>query len=817
MGGVRFEPVLPVWLIAIGLVLGALALWRSLNISAQKPGRRQHETGVYSGGRFRGRGWVGVLRSVVLLALGWVMLGPVKPVQDVVTQAPQRLSDRLNVLVDRSGSMAIEDARVLGAEVESRSAAAGRYLSSGVLEALGQRYKVEINGFDRGLLGRVSAAELTEGLRADGGETDLAKALMESLVDTEAGDAVWVLSDGRATTDGDPAFRQAELALVASQAEAAGVPIHVLALGQPDFQPNRAVYARTQRQTFYAGETVRLEAVVYQWDGGEAPAKEALPVRVQVTDVDGGLIVAAADQVLTSGEVRYSFELPASWVGEAPGLRRVWVSAEALDGESHLKDNRQAVFFEVAEAPARVLVLEGSPSWQMRFWVDALRSDDRVAVTRVTELAEGRPLVTHPEGLPRPVPDPTQMLGQVDGFAAFDLVVLGQRAEALLSAAEFAAMRQWVDRYDGLIVIASPIEAGLHAGLGGLSPLVSAQDWSLAAPGRVAMSPGGLLHPVLGPWAKSFPMALLPPMISAPAEVKAGAAVLAEVGEDPLFVSMLYGGGKVTAALTTDLWRWWLAVGQAGLAGGGLSDNNINRDNGAAGDNTQQLASSGGSGGGLPFGDWVRGELLDEAPVGERFKLAVRPWQRRLGESFEVILSAREADERLWDYSVTAVLEGREAEPETILLHPVKGSQLRRAGAWVPQAAGVYLIEASLPEDLSGDQEASTQTATTERPAAISSSLLLPGVVTKMDREGLWTGADVEGLWALAAATGGQVVDAKDWRPFVEEVLLVQEAADLSPVFETDWVPAWDTGSLLTMMVLLLGAEWLLRRRAGLI
>lgn len=787
---VTFHPVVPVWLIVLGLVVGAAALWRSV---------------VRAGVKTRLSVWVALLRSIVLLALGWIMLGPVKPVSEAGVSTSPPEGGRLTVLVDQSRSMSIKDARVLGEQAAvPRDQAAAMYLNDGVLGALKARYRVELSGFGLGLGQRFEAE--SPFTQSRGASTDLPLAIQQALVGSEPGDAVWVLSDGRTTTGDSAAQRRAELELIATQAMAAGVRIHVLALGGPSLQPNRAIRAQPERRSYFAGEEVVVSVTVHQ--AGIIDALAAGPVTVTIADADGEAIATATgkpDENKPSAagtEWLLSIPLPEAWVGaeRGPGLRHAWVSVDQVAGETHLDDNRQPIFFELTEAPARLLVVEGSPSWQTRFWVDALRADERVAVTRVTQIGQARRLVVHPENLPKPVPDPTDQLDRVDGFAAFDMVMLGQQADELLTGAEFEAMKTWVDERDGLLVVAAPIDSALHAQLGGLSPLLEAQRLGASDSAAMLLTDAGRAHPAFAAWVAGRARAseeLLesvnawPGVTAAPAEVKRGATVLATAGGHPVLVSMPYGGGLVSAALTTDLWRWWLAAGQS------------------------QNAAAGTALGSPPFADWVRGGLLGELAAGDDLRLTIAPWQQRVGEPFEVTLGARELTEALWRHAVRVVKVDRwdeavgtdqdEAFIENITLHPVPGSQLARAGTWSSTTPGLYRFELL---NAQGELIAHSGGSSGGFPGG-------PGVVVGVDREGLWSDADPEALWALADMTGGRVAEPGDWRSFVDDLLLEREAAQPSGEVEVAWEPAWDSGALLALIILLLGGEWLIRRKAG--
>jgi len=67
-------------------------------------------------------------------------------------------------------------------------------------------------------------------------------------------------------------------------------------------------------------------------------------------------------------------------------------------------------------------------------------------------------------------------------------------------------------------------------------------------------------------------------------------------------------------------------------------------------------------------------------------------------------------------------------------------------------------------------------------------------------------------LKAIASASGGAYVDIGESLPTIE----VRDPRRVE-VDRTRRVPIWDTAPIFTLLVLLVGAEWWIRRRAGLL
>ena len=143
----------------------------------------------------------------------------------------------------------------------------------------------------------------------------------------------------------------------------------------------------------------------------------------------------------SDGRVR--FTVPANELG----WQEYVVGVEPIDGESNLANNYYPVSFEVVRDHLRVLLADGVPRWEYRYLNQLFRRDQHIEFDELlfspTVHGTGR-LANKPE---LPI--------DVEGFAPYDVVILGDLSPQQLSTASQHALNDYVRTRGGNVVVVS--------------------------------------------------------------------------------------------------------------------------------------------------------------------------------------------------------------------------------------------------------------------------------------------------------------------------------------------------------------------------
>jgi uncharacterized membrane protein len=454
--------------------------------------------------------------------------------------------------------------------------------------------------------------------------------------------------------------------------------------------------------------------------------------------------------------------------GTVPYEIRVSDPAADKDARSH------PFLIDVMEPGNRVLYVQNALGFDFKFLRKAIVSDRNLKLSAFVRWADGR--------LARLESDGSQAGGDADfspkALANCAVVILGDLAPEALSSENSTALRNFVDHGGGLVLLGGPnLFASKELAAG---PLAAALPVGLPAPYRegkfpVRITDTGLHHPVFGPLfaqVKDFPHLLtcntassVAPTAEVLMQIDAGGTV------QPLVVGMRFGQGRVVAVLTDTMWRW-------------------------------RLASRGWSSDGSPYDTFWR-QLMDwlipkeqDKENGSRIELFTEHTNYVLGEHPEVRAIVRTAasgaalpatlplrlrtpDEQVFDYVLKpAVLQTPGGKP-------VNGYRAEIE----PNLPGVFLAQSSVTLD--GVEAAGETRFVVNRPA------------TEI------TGKPInrELLKRISSATGGRFYAMEDWDAWRRDLHFKQQ--QFSRVELQD---LWNHPMLLGLLLLLLGAEWIVRK-----
>ncbi len=487
------------------------------------------------------------LRAGIVLMLAALLLNPVASINapQVKGKAP------FLILLDTSRSMTTPDVPTASG-METRWSAARRATleNPALMNALARQYQVRVYGFDS----RAAATDpnLLRALEKPNGEhTNLGDALTQAInanrpaASSGVSGGVLLVSDGRDNGQTSPLD-------AARAAKSLGFPVFTLCEGQETRAQDVQVVA--QRPQVFAEPGQEIELVADLRDNGIAQAP------VSVTLLRDGKRVAAQTLTLTPGRHEVSFPV----VEPHKGFYRYAVACSPAPGETDLTNNRANIFLNVMDTHARVLLLEGQPTWDSKFLAQTLRDDPTLLLDSVYQLTDTRPFAVSGSAETPLLKVPHT----VDEFAHYDVVLLGRGYESFFDAAATEALKKWVGDRGGCLVFLRGRADERTPALRELEPIVyGTQELETA---QIRLTEAGRSHPGFAfdtaedaqTVVKKLPSLMTATRVQnekALAVVLARASDSAGDGEAKPMATLAYqrfGQGKVMAVVGQGLWRW---------------------------------------------------------------------------------------------------------------------------------------------------------------------------------------------------------------------------------------------------------------------
>jgi len=367
-------------------------------------------------------------------------------------------------------------------------------------------------------------------------------------------DQASVTTSSVASSSGDPQNAARTLA-------ALDVPIWTIPIGPPgdaDQIRDVEIDELTQSLSVFAGNDFDLDFVVRT----RALMGVEVPVRVWLTNEESpqqreevAIRRVIAERSADSRAMKITLTAPQA------GSYRIEVAADRQDGETFLANNSQYAFVDVRSGGGRVLYLEGQPRPEQTFIRRSLR--------RFPDLEITYRWISQDTSAQWPID-----LGDLLKPGKFDVYIIGDLPAAAIGEKQWESIATAVDGGTGLVATGGLQSFG--AGGYGSSPLAR------VLPIQMANQPAGnsqiagdiqpkltVVHPItsLSPTDPSLATQQsawdkLPPLVGASRlgqpRVAPGISVLLQTpSESPLLVVGEYGGGRVAAFGGDSTWRWW--------------------------------------------------------------------------------------------------------------------------------------------------------------------------------------------------------------------------------------------------------------------
>jgi len=311
----------------------------------------------------------------------------------------------------------------------------------------------------------------------------------------------------------------------------------------------RVIRVDTPRRVV-AGWQSELTAVI------GANGTKGAPFNVQLYENDKLLQEVPLQIPAEGGSREVKFELEHPVIGTFTYKVKVPPLPKQVDNTS----NEFSVAVDVTDSRNRVLYVEGVPRFEFKFLRRALEKSREVTPIILLQGPDGKLMSVGHAGS-------VNLTMAHDQLAQFKIAILGNMDGATLGQERAQSLVKFVDEGGSLILLGGDdgwSERGFAATpLKTLLPIQ--RDWSV--PSRegnfnAILTREGAAHPALQSlvkqWTKAMPVLSIYPG-STPT---AGATIVMKADNEPLIVTQRFGQGKVAAILSNSLWRWQMQPGQ---------------------------------------------------------------------------------------------------------------------------------------------------------------------------------------------------------------------------------------------------------------
>ena len=745
----------PVWLLPVLIVLAAAGLAVLIQYRWQRiaPGLRGDAPRIS-----RRRTWAiwGVQSALValLLLLLW------QPAMSVAELSSQQ--NIIAVVVDDSKSMAIADAND-----KTREASALTALQSGVLDGLNKRFRTRLYKLDssltkldsfNGLAPSASATHLGDGLEQLANETS----------DLPVG-AVVLLTDGGENAAG--VGSGSAIGLEAMQAlRNRRLPVHTVAFGSAEQPHDVEMDDVSVAPTVIAG--ARTAATVSFTQHGYTNGKASITVR------DGTKLLAAKEVTLhANGTIQSE---PLFFAAGAAGAKQLRFAVEPLPGESNLLNNAMTRPVLVSDAKRRILYIEGEPRWTFRFLRRAEEDDPTVQVVSMLRTSENkiyRQGINSPDELADGFPVKAEDLFQYSG------IIIGSVDADYFSPLQQELLREYVDRRGGGVLFLGGRSALSDGGWGASSLndllptfLPGGRNNFHRNAATVNLTESGVESPVTRlledpqknaeRWRKLTYLA----DYEDPGSPKPGATVLAEMRygskKMPMLITESYGNGRTAILATGGTWRWQMSE--------------------PLGDTSHNL-----------FWQQLLRWLVADTPGA----VAASASSRTLSDQGRLHLSAQVHDKQFQparDAHVSAHIIGPGNTNAVLDMIPSQETPGLYEAAYTAEAPGSYLAEVTADSAGGKSEKLGDDVLTFQRENGVA--------------ENFHTEANPKLLEQLAKETGGRAWTAGDLKDLPRDISYSEAGISVRSTKEL-----WNVPIVFLLLVGLPVAEWLLRRKWGVV
>jgi uncharacterized membrane protein len=716
----------------------------------------QRSSGAKNGGIRAAAVW---LLQTALAALLLFMLW--HPALSVATLRPQQ--NIVAVIVDDSSSMSIKDEGS-----SARKDKAVEVLNSGVLNSLRDKFQVRLYRMSDHL----ERIDKLEQVTAQSPATHISDSLKEVLADAASLPigAVVLLSDGADNSGG------IDLETI-SEVRRQRIPVHTIGFGREkmahDIEITGAEMAPRALPDSRLGASVTFHQHGYTGD------------KIKLNVKDGTKLIASKDVVL-KGEGMEQVENVLFNAGAA-GVKAFDISIDPLANEENPRNNKVTRLVNVDSRKPRILYLEGEPRWEFKFLRRAIEEDRTIDLFSILRTTQNKLYRQEQVGGQQGLTDPKELEDgfptKVEDLFKFEAVILGSVDAPYLTQAQQELLKQFVDRRGGGVLFLGgkdslsdggwgksvmaeamptvlPDKKNAFVRLGATVQLTSAGRDSLIT--RIEEDPDKNVER----WKK------LPYIMNFedPGQPKAGAVVLAEAvpmggggARIPLLTVQNYGRGRTAIFATGGSWRWQMLQPVA--------------------DKSHEM-----------FYQQLLRWLVSDTP---RSVIGSTPHQL-LADETHVKLRAEVRDKTYMpagDATVEAHILGPEGIAEAVEMRPEPLEQGVFVADWTTPKQGSYLVEMVAKR---ANDELGRDVLTFRREDGVAENF-------KVEQ-------NKELLEKLSSETGGRYYKPDEASKLNKEISFSEAGVNVRETRDL-----WDMPVIFLLLIAMRSAEWMLRRRWGVI
>jgi uncharacterized membrane protein len=748
----------PGWLLALLVVVSTAGLawliWRRMPEAAPRiRGYREEETEGRRPGASRLQSW----RAWLIWGLEATMVALLLALlwEPAITVAELKSQQNIiAVVVDDSRSMAIADAGPDGATV--RETAALQTLGR-VMPGLEKKFQVREYRLDGGL----TKVEKPDQWKADAAATHINAGLQKLVADTSElpVGAVVLLTDGGENSGG------IDIETI-NALHNRRLPVHTIGFGKEvvarDLEMDDvAVAAKAMADS-------RMTATVNFHQHGYAGQKATLDVK------DGEKLLSSKVVTLDKDGVNQS-ETMFFNAGEA-GVKSIGFALVPMAGEENSLNNAVTRLVDVSAEPKRILYVEGEPRWEFKFIRRAEAEDKGVQIVSMLRTTENK---IYRQG----IADPSEL---ADGFPTkaedlfkYQAILIGSVEAQYFTPVQQELLREFVDkRGGGLLFLGgrfSLADGGwASSSLADLFPtfLPNAKGTFKRENATVQLTAAGAESPItrilddrtanVERWRK------LPYLndYQDPGAPKPGATVLAQMlaGRTmPLLVTQNFGRGKTAVLATSGTWRWQMSTA--------LDD---------------------------PSHDLFWQQLLRWLAADSPGQVVATLPQQTLMDEGHVKLTAVVRDKEFTpaaDARVSVHVIGPDGASEVVDMAPVPNTPGAYALDWTAEKPGSYVAEVTAN---SGKGELGKEVVDFRREDGVA--------------ENFHTEQNRELLEKLSQETGGRYWEQSEVERLPKEISYSEAGISVRDTKEL-----WDMPVVFLVLLGLMSADWLLRRKWGVV
>lgn len=715
--------------------------------------RLRHSEAKLHGGRV---GTLWGMQSAVLALLLLLLWQPAMIVGE--------LSSRQNII-----AIAIDDSRSMGiidSDGKTREAAAIAALNGGVLAGLRDRFQVRIYRLGRGFEQVDAVSEIVPVDAA----THIGQSLEQLAKETQdlPVGAVVLLSDGSQNSAGIGGAGIGSDALQALKER--HLPVHTIGLGKPehahDVEMEDAGVAANVAANARVASTITL--VQHGYAGQQAT--------LTVSDGDKTLaqhpITLAPDGQLQTEQLFFS-------AGSA-GAKSLTFTVEPLPGEESAANNAVTRPIVVSTAKRRILYVEGEPRWEYKFIRRAEEDDPAVQIVSMLRTSENK---VYRQGIRDPAELAAGFPVRAEDLFGYSGIIIGSVSADYFTPLQQELLREYVDRRGGGALFLGGNSSLSDGGWGAsnvneLLPTFlpsgnhnfrrNAATVELTAAGVDSTITRLLDDPEKNAerWKKLTYLA----DYEDPGSPKPGATELVDmhVGRRtlPLLVTQSYGNGRTAILATGGTWRWQMSE--------------------ALGDPSHDL-----------FWQQLLRWLVAESPGSVTASIP----SRLLMDEGAVQLTAQVRDltfQPAPDAHVTAHVVGPGGVDALVDLIPSQTTPGQYQAEWTAEKPGTYLAEVVAESVGSQPQELGRDVLTFQREDGIA--------------ENFHTEQNRPFLEQLATETGGRYWKPSELKNLPRDISYSEAGISIRSTKEL-----WNMPIVPMLLLGLLIAEWLLRRKWGVV